>query len=118
MDTHRATASLPWIDGPAVRAALSPRAAVDALEAALAAGLDPEADAPRTRVSTAAGQLLQMPSTRGDEVGTKLLTLTPDNPERGLPVIQGVYVLFGAPGTPGQAPVSYTHLTLPTTPYV
>ena len=33
MDTHRATASLPWIDGPAVRAALSPRAAVDALEA-------------------------------------------------------------------------------------
>ncbi|RUQ39983.1 ornithine cyclodeaminase family protein, partial [Micrococcus sp. HSID17228] len=36
MDTHRATASLPWIDGPAVRAALSPRAAVDALEAALA----------------------------------------------------------------------------------
>ena len=29
MDTHRATASLPWIDGPAVRAALSPRAAVD-----------------------------------------------------------------------------------------
>ena len=49
MDTHRATASLPWIDGPAVRAALSPRAAVDALEAALAAGLDPEADAPRTR---------------------------------------------------------------------
>ncbi|MEY8814253.1 ornithine cyclodeaminase family protein [Micrococcus luteus] len=104
MDTHRATASLPWIDGPAVRAALSPRAAVDALEAALAAGLDPEADAPRTRVATAAGQLLQMPSTRGTEVGTKLLTLTPDNPERGLPVIQGVYVLFGAPGAPGQAP--------------
>lgn len=104
MDTHLATASLPWIDGPAVRAALSPRAAVDALEAALAAGLDPEADAPRTRVATAAGQLLQMPSTRGAEVGTKLLTLTPDNPERGLPVIQGVYVLFGDPGTPGQAP--------------
>lgn len=104
MDTHRATASLPWIDGPAVRAALSPRAAVDALEAALAAGLDPEADAPRTRVATAAGQLLQMPSTRGAEVGTKLLTLTPDNPERGLPVIQRVYVLFGAPGAPGQAP--------------
>ena len=77
MDTHLATASLPWIDGPAVRAALSPRAAVDALEAALAAGLDPEADAPRTRVATAAGQLLQMPSTRGTEVGTKLLTLTP-----------------------------------------
>ncbi|MBN6829354.1 ornithine cyclodeaminase family protein, partial [Micrococcus luteus] len=33
MSTPTSTApGLPWIDGPAVRAALSPRAAVDALE--------------------------------------------------------------------------------------
>lgn len=86
---------LPYVPGPALRAALSPTAAVDALERALAEGLDPESDAPRTRVETSTGVLMQMPSARGEQVGTKLLTLTPDNAAAGLPVIQGVYVLFG-----------------------
>lgn len=97
MDTRTdapAASALPYVPGPALRAALSPTAAVDALERALAEGLDPESDAPRTRVETSTGMLMQMPSTRGEQVGTKLLTLTPDNAEAGLPVIQGVYVLF------------------------
>lgn len=102
---------LPFVPGPALRAALGPAAAVDALEHALADGLDPEADAPRTRVETATGSLLQMPSTRGDEVGTKLLTLTPANAEAKLPVIQGLYVLFGGPEQSPRAVLDGIELT-------
>ena len=95
MTDTTASPQLAFVPGPALRAALGPTAAVNALDRALADGLDPESDAPRTCVETSTGTLLQMPSTRGDQVGTKLLTLTPDNAAAGLPVIQGVYVLFG-----------------------
>ncbi|WP_452176759.1 ornithine cyclodeaminase family protein [Georgenia ruanii] len=75
--------------------------AVDALGAALRLGLDPESDAPRSRVRTETGDLLVMPSAMAEASGVKLLTLTHDNPARGLPVIQGVYVLFeGADQSP------------------
>jgi ornithine cyclodeaminase/alanine dehydrogenase-like protein (mu-crystallin family) len=85
----------PFHDASAV-AALSPAEAVDALEAALRGGLDPEADPPRQAVATGAGEVLIMPSTAPDAAGVKLVTVAPDNPERGLPRIQGVYVLFDA----------------------
>jgi ornithine cyclodeaminase/alanine dehydrogenase-like protein (mu-crystallin family) len=68
--------------------------AVDALERALLDGLDPEADPPRSAFSTAAGELLLMPSSWARAAGVKLATVAPANPERGLPRIQGVYVLF------------------------
>lgn len=70
------------------------RVAVDALETALRDGLDPERDTPRSRVTTQAGELLIMPSTRGGYTGTKLLSSTPDNAGRGLPLIQGAFLLF------------------------
>lgn len=92
-----------FIDGEELRAALSPAAAVTALEETLRAGFDPEQDAPRTRVDTASGQFLQMPSTWDGAVGTKLLTITPDNAALGAPVIQGIYALFGGPA---QAPLA------------
>lgn len=74
---------------------LPPRRAVDALREVLAGGFDPERDGTRTRLSTDHGQLLQMPSTSGRYTGTKILTLTPGNVERGRPMIQGLYALFG-----------------------
>jgi len=89
--------ALPFLDAAAV-AALSPREAVDALEAALRAGLDPEADPPRQAVGTGAGEILIMPSASPEAAGVKLVTVAPGNPERGLPRIQGVYALFD-PGT-------------------
>lgn len=82
---------------------LTRREAVDALEAALMSGFDPEQDAPRSRLATDAGELLLMPSTLGELSGVKLLSLTGDNPQRGLPVVQGAYLLFEAPG---QRPVA------------
>ncbi|MGP5608345.1 ornithine cyclodeaminase family protein [Arthrobacter rhombi] len=76
------------------RELVNTRQAVDAMKETLLAGFDPEHDAPRTRVATDTGEMLQMPSTFGDYVGTKILTLTPGNVVEELPMIQGVYVLF------------------------
>jgi ornithine cyclodeaminase/alanine dehydrogenase-like protein (mu-crystallin family) len=84
----------PFYDAAAIAARLPPAAAVDALEAALRSGLDPEADPPRASVASAAGELLLMPSAAGGGLGVKLATVAPGNARRGLPRIQGVYVLF------------------------
>src|SRR3989337_1596764 len=72
-------------------------AGIDALAAACgAAGLP---DAPlRSNLDTPDGSLLLMPASGPQGVGVKLVTLTPSNPERGLPFIHAVYVLF-EPGT-------------------
>jgi ornithine cyclodeaminase len=68
--------------------ALEPLAAVDALEAALRGGLDPEADAPREVVDVHGGQLLVMPSAAARHPVVKLVTVG------GEPRIQGVCVIF------------------------
>lgn len=81
------------IDAAAVEGALAPAVAADILETELHAGLDPEADPARTIIDAAAGELLLMPSAQGF-VGVKLATVTPANAARGLPRVQGAYVLF------------------------
>ena len=75
-------------DAEAIARRLPHAAAVDALEAALRAGLDPEADLPRSSAPAAGGELLLMPSAAAGGVGVKLVTVG------GEPRIQGVYVLF------------------------
>ncbi|WP_051973086.1 ornithine cyclodeaminase family protein [Cryobacterium sp. MLB-32] len=97
-----ATSTLPtisagplFVDGPTIDASMSTTQAVNALEAVLLSGFNPEEDSPRSRVDTTSGLLMQMPSTLGDYVGSKLLTITPGNTHVGSPVIQGLYVLFG-----------------------
>jgi ornithine cyclodeaminase/alanine dehydrogenase-like protein (mu-crystallin family) len=85
---------IPFLDADAIAAALSPGGAVDALEAALRDGLDPEGDPPRSAVGAEAGEVLLMPSSAPGAVGVKLVTVAPANPDRGHPRIQGVYVLF------------------------
>ena len=75
-------------DAEAIARRLPHAAAVDALEAALRGGLDPEADPPRSFVPAAGGELLVMPSAAGGGLGVKLVTVG------GEPRVQGVYVLF------------------------
>jgi len=83
-----------WI-GAAQLAALLPVAdAIAALEAALRAGLDPEADPARVRVEVDAGELLLMPSAGGGRAGVKIASVAPANAARGLPRIQGAYLLL------------------------
>jgi ornithine cyclodeaminase len=78
----------PFLDAAAIARLLPHAAAVDALEAALLGGLDPEADPPRTSAAAENGELLLMPSAAGGGLGVKLVTIG------GEPRVQGVYVLF------------------------
>jgi ornithine cyclodeaminase len=75
-------------------------AAIEAVERALLGGLDPSADAPRSRADVpgapAGGHFLLMPSAHGAYAGVKVSTVAPANPPRGLPRIQGVYLLCDA----------------------
>ena len=66
--------------------------AADALEAALAAGLDPEAGPPpRGALPVGDGELLVMPAAAGGYAAVKLVTVGPREPR-----VQGVCVLFDA----------------------
>lgn len=91
--TGLAAAVAPQIDGDAIRA-LSAKPVMDALEARLAAGF-PDTP-PRSHVDTGHGVLLTMPSTAAWAAGVKVVTVAPENPRRGLPAIQGAFVLFDA----------------------
>lgn len=75
---------------------LGERAAVEALRAALRDGLDPEAGPARSVVPVSHGQVLLMPAEWGRYAGVKIATVAPDNPARGLPRIQGTYLLLDA----------------------
>ncbi len=81
---------LPYLSAADIDRHLGPIAAVDALEAALAGGLDPEADLPRRFVDLANGELIVMPAEFGGHVAVKLVTIG------GEPRIQGVVVVFDA----------------------
>lgn len=87
------------LDAAAVHAACPPADAVAALRAALVGGLDPAADLPRQAVPLTTGQLLLMPSDGGGaltHVGIKVASVAPGNPDRGLPRVQGSYLLLDA----------------------
>jgi len=68
--------------------------AIEALERAFAT-LEVTAP-PRSSVSTDRGTVLLMPAFGDEGLGVKLVTLTPENPEAGLPFVQATYVLFDA----------------------
>jgi ornithine cyclodeaminase/alanine dehydrogenase-like protein (mu-crystallin family) len=80
--------SLPYVAAANVQRRLSVPTVADGLEAALLAGLDPEADHPRGAVKLAAGELLLMPSAAAGHPVVKLVTVG------GEPRIQGVCVVF------------------------
>ena len=82
--------TLPFLAAADVAERLSPTAAIDALEAALRSGLDPEADPPRGALAVGAGELLVMPSATAAHAVVKLVTVG------GEPRIQGVCVVFDA----------------------
>lgn len=83
---------------------LSPARAVEALARGLAARTgEPVDPVGRTVLDVPNGkrgdsELLLMPSHGPEGAGAKVVTIVRSNPRRGLPTIQGLYVLF-APGT-------------------
>jgi ornithine cyclodeaminase/alanine dehydrogenase-like protein (mu-crystallin family) len=97
------------IDAGELDRRLGMRGAIDALEAAFAAGV-PRVPL-RTTTSTPDGELLLMPAAGNQGVGVKLITLTPENPERGAPLVQGVYVLFCTDAQSPEAVIDGASLT-------
>lgn len=85
----------PFVDGTALARLLTMKEAIDKLDAAFTT---PVAETPdRSHLDVGGGDLLVMPAWSGDAMGVKLVTVSPDNAQRGLPLIHGVYVLFDKP---------------------
>ena len=76
--------TIPYVDAAEIRRRLPPLAAVDALEAALRSGLEPEEESPRSVVDVAGGQLLVMSSAAAAHPVVKVVTVG------GEPRIQGL----------------------------
>jgi ornithine cyclodeaminase len=97
---------------------MSPDRARRLVIAALAQGLDPAADPPRGTPVVRQGQLLIMPSETAHSVGVKVLSVAPDNPERGRERIQALYVLMDAETLTPSVLIDGTAITSLRTPAV
>ncbi|WP_085529103.1 ornithine cyclodeaminase family protein [Kocuria massiliensis] len=112
------TPDIRTVNAEQVLAHLPMRAAVDALKQALAQGFDPSRAHPRTSAELNRGEFLMMPSENGDYAGVKILTVAPENPQRGLPKIQGQYLLFDSETMAPLALIDGVALTAIRTPAV
>ena len=81
------------VHGPDIRKLLPVDAAIDAVEEMFRAYGSTSAPA-RSHLDVGTGDLLVMPAWAEHGVGVKLVTVSPSNPEAGLPFVNGIYVLF------------------------
>jgi len=110
------TESLPWLDADRILTAVGFTRAITALTEAITAGLDPVSAATRTVVPVASGELLLMPAATSESVGVKVATVAPDNPARGMPRIQALYLLIDAATLTPRVLLDGTALTTLRTP--
>jgi ornithine cyclodeaminase len=83
--------NLPYIDADELFGLVPLTDALTALRACFAAA---PAHVDRVHTTAGGGEFLVMPAAAGDAAGVKLVGIQPANQTRGLPIIQGVYVLF------------------------
>ncbi|MEP7046825.1 MAG: ornithine cyclodeaminase family protein [Ilumatobacteraceae bacterium] len=83
--------TLPYLDADELFRLVPLPDALDALRACFAAS---PSHVDRVHTAAGGGEFLVMPAATGDAAGVKLVGIQPANPARGLPIIQGVYVLF------------------------
>lgn len=88
--------TIAFLDADAVREVLPFAVAMDALDDALRAHVDPELDGPRLFSDAPNGEFLLMPAQGHEYSGLKALTVAPENPARGLEKIQGLYILYSS----------------------
>lgn len=93
--TH--SAPIPFLDAAATAAALPWAGLVDALRAMLERKAAGRTSAPeRLALPLPGGMLLAMPASDGEYASTKLVTVHPDNPARGMPTLLGELLLLRA----------------------
>lgn len=85
--------SLPFVGSEQIESVVSCGEAVAALERTLSAGGATAHTPLRAHTALPDGHLLYMPSKVGDVVGVKLASVSPGNPQLGLPRIQGLVIL-------------------------
>ncbi|MFN8113094.1 MAG: ornithine cyclodeaminase family protein [Solirubrobacterales bacterium] len=93
-DGRREFGGIRWVGGSELLGTLTAAAAADALTAALREPASIPAAPQRNVIGSGAGYFLSMPAAGGIGAGAKLVSVQPDNPARGLPLIQGVFALF------------------------
>lgn len=111
-------AAPPWVSGEQVRSRVSPDQARRLLREVLEAGFDPAHDPARAAVPAGPGEFLIMPSATPTAAGMKILSVTPDNPARDLPRIQGWYLLWDLDTLAPRVLLDGTALTTLRTPAV
>jgi ornithine cyclodeaminase/alanine dehydrogenase-like protein (mu-crystallin family) len=109
---------LPYLDEKTLFDLVGWPDAVGALEQALLGALDPATAPARSIIDVAHGQLLLMPAEAAQGVGVKVATVTPANPDRGLPRIQALYLLLDGTTHEPLALMDGTALTTLRTPAV
>lgn len=107
---------LPQLTAGEVANQIDPDVARSLIEQALLNGFDPATDPSRQLVNAGAGHLLLMPSSLGRWVGVKIASVSPDNPSKGLPRIQAVYLLLDAETLTPQLLIDGSALTTIRTP--
>ena len=83
-----------WFTARQILDAVSPRRARQLLAQTLQDGFRPEEDPARDNVAAGEGHMLLMPSVLGPWSGIKVASVSPGNPQRGLPRIQATYLLL------------------------
>ncbi|MCZ4068613.1 ornithine cyclodeaminase family protein [Microbacterium sp. H37-C3] len=109
---------VPVVSAADIERAMTPAAAVEAIDAALRSGLDVETDHERVFAPLSAGDFLLMPSESPDAVGIKVATIAPGNTRLGLPKISAWYLVFDRETLQPTAIVDGTRLTTLRTPAV
>lgn len=93
-DGRQELGGIRWVGGPELLGTLTARAAADALTAALREPASIPAAPQRNVIGSGSGSFLAMPAAGDVGAGAKLVSVQPENPARGLPLIQGVFALF------------------------
>lgn len=101
-----------------IAAAVSVRRARRLLDHALRQGFDPADDPTRINIPAGTGHMLLMPSVLGAWTGTKIATVSPDNPAKGAPRIQAMYILMDTDTLTPRALMEGNSLTALRTPAV
>lgn len=101
-----------------ITAAVSVGRARRLLDHALREGFRPDVDPARINIPAGTGHMLLMPSVLGGWTGTKIATVSPDNPSKDRPRIQAMYILMDTETLTPQAIMEGNSLTALRTPAV